>query len=174
MEYYPNGAPGAQRWPREYISPYTDRTVSQEDMRDNLVFNNGYYYEEGFGEGPGEGFNYPCCSPCKHKGVCDAIMGCGRKYCYACNQNLEADENFERKCKEGSHPHPVNAMNIPGLREGNWYHGLMRNDIDNPMRVPANVGRREQTPPRLRRRRQEGIMAGGKRKKKTRRRRRRR
>lgn len=161
MEYYPNGAPGAPRWPREYISPYTDRTVSQEDMRDNLVFNNGYYYEEGFGEGPGEGFNYPCCSPCKHKGICDAIMGCGRKYCYACNQNLEADENFERKCKEGSHPHPVNARNIPGLREGNWYHGLMRNDIDNPMRVPVNVGRREQTPPRLRRRRQEGIMAGG-------------
>ena len=72
-------------------------------------------------------------------------MGCGRKYCYACNQNLEADENFERKCKEGSHPHPVNARNIPGLREGNWYHGLMRNDIDNPMRVPTNVGRRAAT-----------------------------
>ena len=63
MEYYPNAAPTLLDG-LENIYRHIQIELYHRKMRDNLVFNNGYYYEEGFGEGPGEGFNYPCCSPC--------------------------------------------------------------------------------------------------------------
>ena len=118
-------------------------------MRD-VINHNGYYEEEGF--------NYPCCSPCQHKGICDSVFGCGSKYCYACNHQFQPDENFERKCK----------------KDQEWFNGMTRNTRDNTRGLIERQAMRRRAALGIRRRARNLTairnMNGGKRRRKTRRR----
>ena len=149
MTYFATGSlPRARDIPlQEYLSHWNNTTVEQDVMRGTVNYH-GYYGEEGF--------NYPCCSPCQHKGICDSIFGCGSKYCYACNNRFQPDENFERKCR----------------KDQEWVNGMMRNTRDNPRGLIAREADRRRAALGVRRRpRIPGrLMDGGKRKKKKRRR----